>query len=98
MAATSGVAGAATGAAVRVVRDEYGVPHVYAEDLGALFFGFGRAVAQDRLYQLEITRRTAWGRVAEVLGADFAKLDGDQRRIGYTREQVRAQMAALTPE
>ena len=85
-------------AAVRVVRDEYGVPHVYSDDLGGLFFGFGRAVAQDRLYQLEITRRSAWGRVAEVLGAEFAKFDADQRRVGYTREQVRAQMAALAPE
>jgi penicillin amidase len=96
LAATSVVA--ADGVAVRIVRDDYGVPHVYADDLGGLFFGFGRAVAQDRLYQLEITRRTSWGRVAEVLGAKFAELDLNQRRAGYSREQVRAQMATLAPE
>jgi penicillin amidase len=83
---------------VRILRDEYGVPHVYADDLGALYFGFGHAVAQDRLFQLEMTRRTAWGRVAEVLGPEFLKLDTDQRRVGYTREQVRAQLARLAPE
>ena len=31
---------------VRIVRDEYGVPHVYADDLAALYFGFGHVIAQ----------------------------------------------------
>jgi penicillin amidase len=83
---------------VRIVRDDYGVPHVYADDLGALFFGFGHAVAQDRLFQLEMTRRSSWGTVAEVLGPEFVKFDTDQRRVGYTLEQVRSQMAGLAPE
>jgi penicillin amidase len=83
---------------VRIVRDEYGVPHVYADDLGALFFGFGHAVAQDRLFQLEMTRRSAWGTVAEVLGPEFVKFDTDQRRLGYTLAQVQGQMAGLAPE
>lgn len=83
---------------VRIIRDEYGVPHIYANDLGTLFFGFGYAVAQDRLFQLEMTRRTSWGTVAEVLGSEFIKLDTDQRRVGYSREEVRKQIAALAPE
>ena len=83
---------------VRIVRDEYGVPHIYADDLGALFFGFGHAVAQDRLFQLEMTRRSAWGTVAEVLGPEYVKFDTDQRRVGYTREQIRSQIAGLAPE
>jgi penicillin amidase len=93
----AGTAGAAT-PNVKILRDEYGVPHVYADDLGALYFGFGHAVAQDRLFQLEMTRRTSWGRVAEVLGQEFLKIDVEQRSMGYTREQVRAQMARLAPE
>jgi penicillin amidase len=80
------------------VRDEYGVPHVYADDLGALFFGFGHAVAEDRLFQLEMTRRSAWGTVAEVLGPEYVKFDTDQRRVGYTRGQIERQMADLAPE
>jgi penicillin G amidase len=88
----------ANGREVRILRDEYGVPHVYADDLGALYFGFGHAVAQDRLFQLEIARRTSWGTAAEVFGPDFVKLDTDQRRVGYTREQVREQMSKLGPQ
>ena len=88
----------AAGHDLRILRDEYGVPHVYADDLGALYFGYGHAVAQDRLFQLEMTRLTSWGRAAEVLGAEFLKIDVEQRRVGYTREQVRAQLAGLAPE
>ncbi|MBE3132629.1 MAG: penicillin acylase family protein, partial [Acidobacteria bacterium] len=83
---------------VRIVRDEYGVPHIYADDLGALFFSFGHAIAQDRLFQLEMTRRTSWGTVSEVLGPDFLDLDRNMRRVGYTRQQIREQLARLAPE
>lgn len=85
-------------AGMRVIRDEYGVPQIYFEDLGALFFGFGHAVAQDRLFQLEMTRRTAWGTVAEVLRPEYVKTDSDQRRTGYSRAQVREQIAGLALE
>jgi penicillin amidase len=83
---------------VKIVRDEYGVPHVYADDLGALYFGFGHAVAQDRLFQLEVARRTSWGTAAELFGPQFVKLDTDQRRVGYTRKQVKEQMSRLAAE
>ena len=54
---------------VRIVRDARGVPHVFASNHRDLFFGYGFAVAQDRLFQLEFLRRKARGRLAEVLGA-----------------------------
>jgi hypothetical protein len=83
----------ATGADVRIVRDEYGVPHVYARDLGALFFGFGHAVAQDRLFQLEMTRHSAWGRVSSsgsiTCLADRARTGGSfvaRRHSGFPAE------------
>lgn len=83
---------------VRILRDEYGVPHVYADDLGALFFGFGHAIAQDRLFQLEMTRRTSWGTVAELLGPNYLDVDRNMRRVGYTRQDVQKQLAGLAPE
>ena len=53
---------------VEVLRDEWGVPHIYAKDMDDLFFAQGFVVAQDRLWQMELWRRTAEGRVAELVG------------------------------
>jgi penicillin amidase len=63
----------------RIVRDEYGVPHVYASTERGLFFGNGYAQAQDRLWQADLVRRTATGTLAELLGpgSDDANVDGD---------------------
>src|SRR5215471_15702826 len=54
--------------AVRIVRDEYGVPHIFASTAHALFYGEGYAVAQDRLWQAERLRLTGTGTVAAVHG------------------------------
>ena len=55
-------------AEVEVFRDEWGVPHIYAQNMDDLFFAQGFVVAQDRLWQMEIWRRTGEGRVAELVG------------------------------
>src|SRR6266545_672407 len=60
---------------VRIARDPHGMPHVSADTDRDLFFGFGFAVAQDRLFQLEHIRRKASGRLAEVLGAEAVESD-----------------------
>jgi penicillin amidase len=60
---------------VRIVRDPRGVPHVSAGTDRDLFFGFGFAVAQDRLFQLDHIRRKAAGRLAEVLGPEAVESD-----------------------
>ena len=52
--------------AVRIVRDQYGVPHVYATTARALFYGEGYAVGQDRLWQAELLRRTGTGTIAAM--------------------------------
>lgn len=44
--------------AVKIVRDEYGMPHIYADDTYRLFYGYGYVVAQDRLFQMEMARRS----------------------------------------
>src|SRR5215468_7330663 len=54
---------------VNICRDSFGVPHIFAETNKALFEGFGYADAQDRLWQLELFRRAAEGRLAEILPA-----------------------------
>ncbi len=53
---------------IKIVRDEYGMPHIYANDTWHLFYGYGYVVAQDRLFQMEMARRSTQGTVAEVLG------------------------------
>lgn len=79
---------------VRIVRDGYGVPHIYADSNFELFYGYGYAVAQDRLFQMEMLKRTTTGRVAEVLGPDYVDLD-KQIRTGFDPESIKRQLKAL---
>ncbi|PYQ66542.1 MAG: penicillin acylase family protein, partial [Acidobacteria bacterium] len=51
---------------VTVLRDRWGVPHIFAETQDDLFLAQGFVAAQDRLWQLEIWRRTGEGRLAEI--------------------------------
>ncbi len=62
-------------APVEIVIDDSGVPHLYAKDDGDLFFAAGYQMASDRLYQMEMLRRRAYGRLAEVLGDEAFPLD-----------------------
>ncbi len=85
---------AASAADITIRRDAYGTAHVYADQVYDLFYGYGYAIAQDRLYQLEMSRRSTQGRVAEVLGRDFLKFDTGIRQH-YSPDNIRAQLAAL---
>ena len=82
---------------VRIQRDEYGVPYVFAETTYGIFYGFGYALAEDQLYQMEILKRTAEGRVAEVLGSRFLAKDRSARSR-VDRSSLAAQYAALSPD
>jgi len=62
-----------------VVRDSFGVAHIYADEVYGLFYGYGYAIAQDRLFQLEMLKRGTQGRVAEVLGPEHIELDKSVR-------------------
>src|ERR1700685_1309626 len=53
---------------VEVLRDRWGVPHIYAKNSDDLFFAQGFVAAQDRLFQLDLWRRIAVGEPAEVVG------------------------------
>jgi hypothetical protein len=53
---------------VSIERDRWGIPHIVARRRDDLWLGFGYAMAQDRLFQMDYLRRKGLGRLAEVLG------------------------------
>jgi penicillin G amidase len=68
-------------APVRIVRDRGGTAHIYAQNRDDLFFAQGFVQAQDRLFQMDLWRRSVQGRLAEVLGPNFAERDAMTRRV-----------------
>ena len=70
-------------AAVTVVRDRWGVPHITASNTDDVFFAQGFVQAQDRLFQMDLWKRAAQGRLSEVLGANFIQRDSMTRRIQF---------------
>src|SRR5262245_29548983 len=83
------------GEQVAIYRDEYGVPHIFADTRRALFKAYGYVVAQDRLWQLEVNRRAARGRLAEIFGSSVLAADRLARILGYTDAELAQQFAAL---
>ena len=67
------------GGRVTVVRDTHGVPHISASSLDDLLFAQGYVTAQDRLWQMDSTRRFAAGELSEILGQDLVRVDRQQR-------------------
>lgn len=82
---------------VRVVRDEHGVPSIVAGSDRDAFFAMGYVQAQDRMWQLEVQRRIASGRLSEVLGKDTIDQDIWFRTLGLTRSAQQA-WQALSPQ
>jgi penicillin amidase len=60
---------------VEIIRDAYGVPHIYAKNESDLYFAFGYAMAQDRFWQMEFYRRLGQGRLAEIFGGELVEVD-----------------------
>ncbi|MEH0156317.1 penicillin acylase family protein [Limibacter armeniacum] len=79
---------------VEVLYDEYGVPHIYAKSEEDAYFALGYVHAQDRLFQMEMMRRLAAGKLAEVLGSDLLPIDKYFRTIGLNKaaEKIVADM------
>ncbi len=72
-------------APVTVIRDRWGVPHIYASNLHDLLFAQGYVHAQDRFWQMEFWRRLGSGRLSEVLGKSALPTDRFVRTIGWHR-------------
>jgi penicillin amidase len=83
-------------APVEVIRDANGVPHIYGETDVDVFFGLGVAHAQDRLWQMEFTRRVAQGRLSEILGNSTVSLDEFFRTLNFER-YAEASLSKLPP-
>jgi penicillin G amidase len=72
-------------APVEVYFDNFGVPHIYASSEDDAYVAFGYLHAQDRLFQMEMLRRAAGGRLAEVLGPDLLVVDKLFRTLGLNK-------------
>ncbi len=72
-------------APVEVIRDKWGVPHIYAANTHDLFFAQGYVHAQDRFYQMEFSRRIGQGRLSEMLGDSALENDEFIRTVGWWR-------------
>ncbi len=72
-------------APVTIVRDTWGVPHIYAQNADDLFFAQGYVHAQDRFWQMEFWRRIGQGRLSEILGNSTLDTDRFLRTLGMHR-------------
>lgn len=82
---------------VDVKYDDFGVPHIYAKNETDVYFALGYVHAQDRLFQMEMLRRAAGGRLSEVLGPDLLKIDKLFRTLGinqFAKEQAKKFMSS----
>jgi penicillin amidase len=73
----------------RVLRDEKGMAYIYADDLEDAFLAMGFVTAQDRLFQMELTRLVAAGRISELAGTRSLPLDRRLRTVGIRRQAAR---------
>jgi penicillin amidase len=82
---------------VEILRDEWGINHIYANNQKDLFFAQGYAAAQDRLFQFEIWRRQSTGTVAEILGPDELARDIGTRLFQF-RGDITTELNHYHPE
>jgi len=68
---------------VEILRDRWGVPHIYAKNSDDLFFAQGWITARDRLFQIDLWRRTGTGKLAEILGPAAVGRDRIARLVRY---------------
>jgi penicillin amidase len=73
------VAVAGLSAPVEIIRDRQGVPHIRAQNMEDLLFAQGYVTAQDRLWEMDMTRRYAAGELSEILGSEQFEHDRQQR-------------------
>ncbi len=82
---------------IEIVRDKAAVPHIYADSQDDLAFGMGYVMAQDRLWQMDLFRRVATGRLSEIFGERTLKADRFAKVMGFQRNAAQL-LSSLTPE
>jgi penicillin G amidase len=83
---------------VEVIRDEWGVPHIYARNTDDLFFAQGYVTAQDRLWQMEMWRRWREGRLAEIFGPEALEYDARTRLMMFRGPWDASEWTSYHPE
>ncbi|MBW2352572.1 MAG: penicillin acylase family protein [Deltaproteobacteria bacterium] len=69
---------------VKIIRDTFGVPHIHAKNETDLYLALGYAMAQNRLWEMEFSRRLGQGRLAEIFGEKFVRVDRYFRMLTAT--------------
>ncbi len=82
---------------VEIIRDTWGVPHIYAQNQDDLFFAQGFVTAQDRLFQMDLWRRIGLGQTAELFGEQAIEADRFARLILY-RGDPQAEWTSYAPD
>ena len=81
---------------VEVLRDSYGVPHIYADNPEDLFQAQGYVHAQDRFFEMDFRRHLAAGRLSELFGISQLETDAYVRTLGW-RRVAEQELALLAP-
>jgi penicillin G amidase len=90
---TKNISIASLNADVEVIRDSYGVPHVYASTERDLYMAVGYLSAQDRMWQMDLLRRVTQGRLSEIFGQDLVDVDLTMRSL-----QIQEKSASIYAE
>jgi penicillin amidase len=83
---------------VEILRDEWGLPHIYARNTTDLFFAQGYVTAQDRLWQMEMWRRWHEGRLAEIFGPEAFPYDARTRLMMFRGPWDASEWTSYHPE
>jgi penicillin G amidase len=84
---------------IEVLYDDFGIPHIYAQNETDAYFALGYVHAQDRLFQMEMLRRAASGRLSEIIGPDMVQVDKLFRTLRinqFAEEQAKKFLASDT--
>ncbi|MCX6620635.1 MAG: penicillin acylase family protein [Acidobacteria bacterium] len=87
----------ASGGEIEVLRDRWGVPHLYAQNRDDLFYAQGWVTAKDRLFQIDLWRRAGTGHLAEALGPSAVARDRIARLVRF-RGSWKAEWAGYGPD
>ena len=82
---------------VEIIRDKNAVPHIFAKNAEDAFFALGLTHAQDRLWQMELMRRTGSGRLSEILGRAALPFDKYTRTLGFYKS-AKDRIGFLSPK
>ena len=82
---------------VTIRRDERGIPYIEAKNDEDLYFAQGYVTASDRLWQMDLLRRTERGELAEVLGSAALEQDKQHRTLGFSHV-VDAELTKALPQ